>query len=340
MKIEEIDPKAYERSINPGIIFKVSISFTTYQEAITNVRGWLETDDQKILAEINEEVTESEDADNIGARGSAIDSQFKLGHKEKSLVAFLDKRALTHIETRRMQNKKGSVKLTLDLRVKSIVTSAVICPVYGVSPSALGITPIEIATGHGKSNGWIALAYASGPDYSSADGNRWILSGSGSPLFLTISEQNLKGHVEITIADWLQDFAPKLGLGEYFIVEIPAGEKTIKKAWDYLEQAEECYRHWDVDGAFAKCRDAGRSLDTKMKEELGKDSFGYKERWGRSYLRFNTVSFSHVASLGLHREELGKKYPSGEVRIGKADTEHLLIITKALVKLAEEILNE
>jgi hypothetical protein len=338
MNIEKIELKPYERSISPGIVFQVSINFTKFQEAIINVRGWLESDDQKILGEIKEEPFEGQIQDSIGARGSNADPQFKGELKKKSLVVLLDEKALAYIEKRRMQNKKGSVQLTLNLQVKLITSTATVCPIYEVRPSELGVTPIEINIGRAKTSNWTSLVYSPDPHYPGSQNNMWVISGSGGPFFLSVTEENLKNRIEITVADWLQDYAPKLGLGEYFIVEIPTGEKTIKEAWKHIEQAENCYKHWDTKGAFANCREIGTLLDTKIKEKFGKESFAYEERWGRSYLRFKNMSFSDVASLDLHLEDLKKRYP-GDITISKADTEHLLIISKALVKLAEEILD-
>ena len=44
--------------------------------------------------------------------------------------------------------------------------------------------------------------------------------------------------------------------------------------------------------------------------------------------------------MGLHTEEIKKESPEGKVQIKKSDAEHILIVTKALVKYAEEILQE
>ncbi|MCD6421730.1 hypothetical protein J7L13_00070, partial [bacterium] len=168
----------------------------------------------------------------------------------------------------------------------------------------------------------------------------------------------LSRDVRISATDWIHEFSPKLGLGEYFIIEIPKGRKTIKDAWKKLEKAEECFRKWDLEGVHANCRQAGKILDKALKEKFGKKSFTYNERWGRAYLRF----FNYLVSLGLHLEEmkgnkwedLVKNLPNGfpkpkrradykeeEIkRFGKTDAEHVLITCKALIKYAEELLEE
>lgn len=104
-----------------------------------------------------------------------------------------------------------------------------------------------------------------------------------------------------------------------------------------MEKAEECFRRWDIKGIYANCREAGHLLNGIVKEKFGKDNFNYKERWGRTYSRFE-----HLLSLGLHLEQLkqGQQYPAECVKISKSDAEHVLMVTKLLIKYAEELLKE
>lgn len=95
-----------------------------------------------------------------------------------------------------------------------------------------------------------------------------------------------------------------------------------------------------------------------MGQIFGIDSFTYNERWGRAYLRF----FNYVASLNLHLEDLYGKtneeliksletslpkpkkqgdYSREEIaKLGFCDAEHIILETKILVKLAEDLLQE
>jgi len=331
MNIESISPKPYEKSILPGISFEVEIKYMKYQEAIISVNGWVETDDKNMIASLNEDIPEGPKASEIQAEGSRFDNNFKENLYKTTVVALLNKRALNHIETRRIKDKKRDVKLTLNLKVKNIESRTVICHLHEVDPRNMGLRLINIPKLE-KSEGKL-LAYAYDPDFSTSRVDQWILSGNGGPTFLAVKEDVLKKEVKISSSDWIHDFAPKLELGEYFIVEIPKGKKIIEEAWGYIEKAEECYRQWDTKGVYANCREAGGLLDQIVKTKFGKESFVYKEKWKRSYERFN-----HFASLNLHIEEIKKSYSPEELSIGKADTEHILIVTKALVKYAEELL--
>jgi hypothetical protein len=61
------------------------------------------------------------------------------------------------------------------------------------------------------------------------------------------------------------------------------------------------------------------------------------ERWGRAY-----ANFEKLASLDLHIEDIkrSQRYKTEEIKIGKADCEYLLTLTKLLIKFAEELLRE
>lgn len=325
--------KPYGRSVFPGISFDIEISYTKYQEAIVGIDGWLETDDQKIIAEIKEEVSETRKYGEIGAKDSSFDREFREQIYQTTFVALLDRRALSHIEKRRMDDRKGDVKLTLNLKVKSIDSRAAISHIHEIEPAKIGLTPVEVYTARGKTTDWNVLIYAYDSKFSSSRTNKWILSGNGSPVFLGVAGQTLKKDIRIPSTDWIHDYAPQLELGEYFIVEIPKGKKTIEKAWEYIEKAEECFRTWDTKGLYAHCREAGSLLDG-----IVKDKFRNKptiKKWKRAMEKFN-----YSASLDLHTEEIKEEKPEGEVKVGKADAEHILIVTKALVKYAEELLEE
>ena len=143
----------------------------------------------------------------------------------------------------------------------------------------------------------------------------------------------MKKDIRIPSTDWIHDYSPKLEIGEYFVVEIPKGKKEIEGAWNYIEKAEECFRTWDTKGVFANCREIGELLNKTVSDKF-KNSPTIK-KWKRAIEKFK-----YSASLDLHLEDIKEEKPKGDIKIGKAGAEHILIITKALIKYAEEILKE
>lgn len=161
---------------------------------------------------------------------------------------------------------------------------------------------------------------------------------TGAPLqFLTeFSSLRVEMNIEIPQSHWIKKVLPGLGLGEFFIVEIPKGDGMIKEAWELMAKAEESFNYWKSKDVYAHCRDIGTLLDNKIKAKKNINNFS-KEKWKRSYDKFN-----HLASLGLHTEDHKKsdKYSPDEIIISKADAEHLIIRTKVLIKYAEALFKD
>lgn len=336
MEIRSIGHKPGKKYISPSIRFPISLRYTELQEAIIKVSGWLEVADGKIIAKLEEEPMEATAQNGIGARGSKYDNQFKAADFETVLVASLDSRALDYIEKMRMKDEKRDVRFTLDLIVRGIDTKALISHVHLVNQRDLGIrATTEILTGSRTTRDYRFLVYARDSGFYPDDRDRWLVSGDGSPIFLVVTRQTLKKAVTIRSSDWIHDYAPVLQLGEYFIVEIPKGDKTIEQGWKYIDKAEESFRDWKTKDVYANCREAGALLDRTIGQKFRKKSFIYKERWGRAYGRFEKA-----ASLNLHLEDIRQRYPEEDIIISRTDAEHILITTKTLIKLAEELIRE
>ena len=332
MQIRNVVTKPYEKFISPAISFEVEIAHIKFQEAIISVDGWLESDDGKILANVVGFTAEKSKSSEVGAKDSSFDSKFKETVYNATLIAPLARKAVDYIERRRLEDRKRDVYLTLNLNVKSILSSATISHLHEIDPKSIGLPSPEIFTSSGRTKAEI-IAYAYDPKFSANRRNRWIISGDGNPVFLYTLEQTLrKERIRIPAVDWIHDYAPKLELGEYFVVEIPKG-KILKKAWGYVEKAEESSRQWNTKGVYAHCREVGDLLNETVRKKFRNNPI--MKKWKRVIEKFNKLT-----SLDLHEEEIIEEEPKGEISIGRPETEHILIITKALIKYAEELLQE
>lgn len=138
---------------------------------------------------------------------------------------------------------------------------------------------------------------------------------------------------EIEQSYWVKNILPALNYGEYFIIEIPKGEKTIAEAWNYIEKAEESFRMWNSKGAFANCREVGTLLDNHVKEKLAGNPI--IKKWKVAIEKFNAL-----LSLDLHVENIKNASPKGYINVNKNDTEYIIIVTKSILKYAEGLLKE
>jgi len=330
MEIRNIIPRPYEESISPAIIFEVDIVYTKLREAIINVEGWLESDDGKILAKI-EGILEKVKISELGASNSIRDSLIKETVYKTELIALLDAKALNHIETRRMANEKREVNLALNLNVRSLLSNALISHFHEIDSKSIGLpTHVKIFPDSGKRATGQILAYGSDSQFSTNFRNRWIISGDSGPIFLFVNSQNVRKDCSINLIDWTQEYLPKLGLGEYFIIELPKGKKVFREAWKYIEKAEECGRQMNTKGAYANCREVGNLLQKSIKSKFLKNPI--IKKWKRAIQKFE-----YLTSLDLHEVDIEAEEPKGKISIGRPEVEHILIVTKALVKYAEEL---
>jgi len=223
--------------------------------------------------------------------------------------------------------------LTLNLNVKILGSRATLSHLHMIEENRR-LPPTEIITSSGRKTMGKRVLYAHDPGFTTAYSNLWLISGNGSPTFLSINEILLrKEGIRIPSTDWIYDYAPKLELGKYFIVEIPKGKKVVKKAWEYVEKAEECYRQLDTKGVYAHCREVGKVLEKAVKNKF--KNVPTIKKWRRAIEKFEKLT-----SLDLHEEDIKEEVPKGEISIRRSDIEHILIVTKALIKYAGELLQE
>jgi len=136
--------------------------------------------------------------------------------------------------------------------------------------------------------------------------------------------------LHIPASDWVHDFAPKLGLGEYIVVEIPKGNEVIKKAWEYVRQAEVSFRNWDDKSVSAHCREAVKIIKDYVGKQIDK---GDKRKWEKLKDKINEIfaAVESLSSTGLHETEIAP--------IRRPDAEFILYLTKLLIRYAEQVVS-
>lgn len=335
MRLDRIVIRPGVDFLNPSILFDANIKYVRGDEAIIRIDGWLESNDNKKISYITEYFSQDSRDSVLSARGTRSGGSRNEYGYSITLITELTDKALTLIENERMKNEKRDVNLKINLNVNYLNNRARIACVHRINPKQIDSTVQQIQTRGGRVRDFQYLVEAYDEDYHSDVSSGWFLSGDNSPEYLEVKNQKFPYNFRIPSTDWIHEYAPIFGLGEFFSIQIPKGKRELVDAWKYVEQAEASFQNWDTISVYANCRECGKLLDKKIGERYGRSSFNYKERWGRFYARFE-----NLASLNLHLEDLKKSYPPEDVQINKPDSEHLLINTKALVKFAEELLLE
>jgi len=335
MRIEKILPSPGSNYVNPTIILGIQIIYDLGKEAITGVDGWLKTEEDVHISPLIEVLNADRREEKISARGTYQDRNNQQNQTYYELTAQLNEKTLEYIEKERTKNAKKDIKLKIELNVSSITNNARIAPIFKLKSSDFGLPYEKIPDSSGREVDFTIMASAFDNQYNSGFKDGWIISGDNGAEYLTVGNYKLKDHFTIPSSDWINDYAPRFGLGNFSIIEIPTGSELIPDAWSYVKKADVAYMNWDSKSVYANCRECGSLLNIRLQEKFGKTSYTFKERWGSNYARFN-----HISSLDLHLEEKIKDYPDEPVEIKKTDAEHLIIITKALVNLAQELFKE
>jgi hypothetical protein len=292
------------------------------------------------LSYISEYLSIDSRKEKVSAKGTYQDKNMNETTYHVVLSTQLNEKVLKYLENERTKNEKKDINLKIELNVSYIQSETTISHIYLIPPEKFRLPENQIQTSSGRSKRFEVLVYAYDSEYNTDKNNGWLLSGDGGPKFLSLATRKLKTTFRIPSNDWIFEYAPKFDIGKSFVVEIPQGKPILEKAWKYIEEADESYRNWNTKAVYANCRECGNLLDKELGDKMGRKSFNYKERWGRAFKRFKNTSFSELASLDLHIEDLKKGYPEEDVKILKPDAEHLIIQTKALVNYAQELLIE
>jgi len=112
-------------------------------------------------------------------------------------------------------------------------------------------------------------------------------------VFLEVVERQLQYNITVPASDWIHDYAPKLGLGRFFVIEVPY-EGVISEAWEYVRRAEEALAKCDIESVYANCREVGALLNRIINEKIGNHTA--IKKWRRAIRHFE-----YLSSLGLHR---------------------------------------
>jgi hypothetical protein len=243
-----------------------------------------------------------------------------------ALMAVLDAIQLNIIEESRQREPKGDAHFQLRLTSTFIRSNARLPPIVTLPYSE---HQIEVPNGTVTAKGLGVLDR----NVESGQDRIRLVAAPRDHGIASLSDRIETPMVRIPFRDWIEDYAPVLGLGERFIVEIPIGANNIRDAWNQTKEAEKALASFSSKGVFAHCREAGVALDAAVKRKHG-NSFTYNERWTRSFKNFN-----HAASLDLHLQEWKDKH-GDEAKILRSDCEHLVLLTKSLCRLAESLLSE
>lgn len=347
VKIKTI-PENEMQHIKPTLKIEIEVEYIRSQEMILEIKGNLIINNKLLSSIIVEEPPEAElkptgyTAENTQIPPTVVPLK---GYIE------LDKEIINYIEKSRSANTKKDVIFDISLTVSYLKNKAIISYVieYPLNSTIFTQQQRESISKHLEGRyiynqndiSFLLYAYPYNNMYMQARSNLNLISADGSTGYIVHNVITKKCQCEISSSDWIHDYAPKLGIGSFLVLEIPFDKKSedytiIKSALDFISQAENEYRAWNIEGVLVNCRKAVEKLKnavvTKFPEGDEWDKFRRIVENGPNGL-FGFLSF------GIHESnDTGEDHKNR--KLTQYDAETALYFTKILVEYAANILKE
>ena len=247
----EVKAEVYYPSALPSLQFTINFSTNEFI-VITHIQGTLHAEDGTFIAPVNLiELNAGKRAgiiSRLATEGTYLDEDIRRKTKRSSavLVAVLSYEAIKHIENIRRRNVKGDVILELKLNFIGVTSDMRIMSIFSINKEQAKELklPIPKVYTSRKLKEAEYLVYTYDPEFHPG-GNAFPILATryDNPYVINVQKYRYDFPIRISASDWIHDYAPKLGLGKYMIIEIPEIEvaqlKPLIKAMEELRHAKE-----------------------------------------------------------------------------------------------------
>ncbi|TGL85761.1 hypothetical protein EHQ68_16750 [Leptospira congkakensis] len=315
MKIKELIPSIIKNSLHPAIKLDLFIEFDSNTCLPINYYSSIFTIDKKFISNL-EMISlfgdnRTNTLSNTLSRGAGIRENLEIFS-----ISFVWR--ISNIELEYLENlrNEGNLKLNISTSINYLENN------FSISNIKYGkIKDLNIDKE--------LLFYEYDANYHPFHTDMNLIAINSNRDFLKSKTDIINHLLEIKSSDWLNDFAPNLGLGNFFVVKIPTNNKTLKNAWNYISNGEKSLLECNYKGVLANCRECISAIDKKVKSNpYYQSNFFFREKWNRK--------ISHYLSLGLHLEDINESPEENHI-ISRADAHFALFSTKAILNYYEEI---
>ncbi|MCK4504612.1 MAG: hypothetical protein KAW14_03275 [Candidatus Aegiribacteria sp.] len=146
-------------------------------------------------------------------------------------------------------------------------------------------------------------------------------------------EAELEMYVTIPQSHWVKMMLPKLGWGDFILLEVRTDSKILSKAHELLNKAQNAFDNWDTKSLAANCREIICSLTRSLPQHLGTDHPAYNVKWKRATKKKPEDFFS----IALHETDIADDNDTSNVEFSRADAEFALSYIRILMRYAQEL---
>ena len=327
MRIEKIEIKPLQDSINPEMVFDIELQIVGGKEIPLVIIGSLSSVENKKISNIYEPIHE---------RNKNIELSAGRGNKEEKLLikvnAPLNSKVLDYIETLRTKTPKGDVILTLDIVIKTLISRTVLSPMFLLERGTLDLPK--------KYEDAELIFYQYQNDFSPSLGNMWILSGEGGPHFIGVRTNYFNEKITIPSSDWIHDYCPVFQIGkfavfEYLIPEYTEGAGNIEERLNHSISAIKKMEDHIIKGEWNEVIEDSRAVwellrnQNEITDLLRRD--GYTEE-ASTDLNESIKKLFDLSSKFHHEEDKGKRVMA-KIKASKEDAYLIYTISINLVNL-------
>ncbi len=205
-----------------GIGLTMNISYTSPYEVPLTVGGWVRAGDASAVGQIVPIRPQEKGALRAPLAAKDINEPQKQESIEVDSIVPLTQQAINHLERQREIDKKRDVHLKLEVQItflnpKVSLSHMSIDQRLEVPKVLPSLPAVDFRNRFVVSYKWDA---AQTPAYA----DMWILSGESSKVFAEVVTQTFDVWTVIKASDWVQDYAPTLGIGRWISMELPSAE--------------------------------------------------------------------------------------------------------------------
>jgi len=265
LKIEIKSLNVDESFFHPAINASINIEYRVNQEAPINLTGNLYFQ-EKLIGMLEPKLTPSQEF-YIGP--TDYNRKFDSKNLEIQLACVLDNKIVSYMNEVRKSSQKGDVELRIELTLTYLLNKAMVSYIYEIItteptfPRDL-IPSVEkkFGTDNFSSVSILLYAYPRVGGYQPNRTNLNLISSTGlgpNDGYLSIKTEQKNIPYTIKSSDWVHDFLPKLGIGEYEIIEVPKLEETdeIKDILGDLDTARnKLYNDLDIGASLTSLRNS------------------------------------------------------------------------------------
>ncbi len=204
--------KAYEKSVNPSLQISLIINYNETKIPLS-LEGELLSLDNKLLSNFYTTASMPAQTQDINLSANNVQQNNNQSYNS-DVIVHLSRESLDYIEKMREQNANKDVKLRINFKIKYLISNVLI------SHLNLIIDKPQKESG-GIKQYLVVYDYGGNSPFYLNVGDMNILSGDSGKSFLKLKTDNFYEGCTITASDWINNYAPKLGLGRYIILEIP-----------------------------------------------------------------------------------------------------------------------